>query len=396
MSKQPSQAVILAGGRGTRLRPFTDTMPKPMMQFHGRPFLEYLVEMLRGQGFDRILLLLGYLPEAITGYFGNGDKWGIHIDYAISDPENDTGRRLKLAQDRIDPIFLLAYCDNYWPMDFAQVWKQYNESSLPAQLVVYRNDDHYTRDNILVGPAGIVVQYDRSRRAAGLKGVDIGFAVLGNELLDVLPNENVSFEQTVYPQLVSRRKLGAFLTSHRYYSVGSPERLALTTEFLARKPAVILDRDGVLNRKMPRAEYVRSWADWEWIPGSLEAVALLKRAGYRVIVASNQAGVARGIVSAEVLAEIHQRMTAEIRQTGGDIDAIYYCPHGWDDGCECRKPKPGMLFRAQREFSLDLSRTPFIGDDERDRTAAEAAGCPPLTVTENFNLIDHARRILAQ
>jgi histidinol-phosphate phosphatase family protein len=366
-----------------------------MIRFHGKPFLEYLIEMLRGQGFERILLLLGYLPDVITEYFGDGERWDAQIEYAITDPEDDTGRRLKLARDRIDPVFLLAYCDNYWPMDFAQVWQQYEQGSAPAQLVVYRNDDDYTRDNILVGPDGIVAGYDRSRRSPGLKGVDIGFAVLRNELLDMLPDENVSFEQTVYPQLVGRRHLGAFLTSHRYYSVGSPERLPLTSEFLARRPTVILDRDGVLNKKMPRAEYVRSWADWEWIPGSLEAVALFSRAGYRVIVASNQAGIARGMVSPGGLQEIHRRMTAEIKEKGGDIDAIYYCPHGWDEGCECRKPKPGLLFAAQREFSLDLSRTPFIGDDARDRAAAEAAGCPALTVTDNLRLLDHARQMLA-
>lgn len=395
LSKRPTQAVILAGGRGARLRPFTDTMPKPMIRFHGKPFLEYLVEMLRGQGFDRILLLLGYLPDAITGYFGDGSRWGVHIDYAITDVEDDTGRRLKLAQDRIDPVFLLAYCDNYWPMDFARVWKQYEQADVPGQLVVYRNDDKYTRDNILIGQDGIVVGYDRSRQSPGLKGVDIGFAVLRNELLDMVPDENVSFEQTVYPQLVGRDQLGAFLTSHRYYSVGSAERLPLTTDFLARKPSVILDRDGVLNRKMPGAAYVRSWADWEWIPGSLEAVAMFRRAGYRVFVATNQAGVARGIVSADGLADIHWRMTAAIREHGGDIDAIYSCQHGWNDGCECRKPKPGMLFAAQREFSLDLSRTPFLGDDPRDQAAAEAAGCPGLVVTEDFTLIDHARQMLA-
>jgi histidinol-phosphate phosphatase family protein len=370
-------------------------MPKPMIPFHGKPFLEYLIEMLRGQGFDRILMLLGYLPNAITNYFGDGSRWDVRIEYAITDPEEDTGRRLKLAQDRVDPVFLLVYCDNYWPMDFAQLWKQYDTGAVPAQLVVYRNADQYTRDNTLVGSDGIVVGYDRSRQSPGLQGVDIGFAILRNELLDLLPNENVSFEQTVYPQLVNQRQLGAFLTSHRYYSVGSPDRLALTSEFLSRKPAVILDRDGVLNKKMPRAEYVRSWADWEWIPGSLDAVAMFRQAGYRVIVVSNQAGIARGIVSMDALSEIHEKMTTQIREKGGDIDAIYVCPHGWDDGCDCRKPKPGMLFAAQREFCLDLSRTPFIGDDERDRDAAQAAGCPALTVSGDVNLIDHARQMLA-
>src|SRR3989338_7749822 len=104
---RPTQAVILAGGRGMRLRPLTDARPKPMIEFHGKPFLEYLVELVQAQGFERILLLLGYLPEAIQGYFDDGHRWGLRIEYAVSAVDDDTGRRLKLAESRIDPVFLL-------------------------------------------------------------------------------------------------------------------------------------------------------------------------------------------------------------------------------------------------------------------------------------------------
>jgi len=150
----------------------------------------------------------------------------------------------------------------------------------------------------------------------------------------------------------------------------------------------------VLNRKMRVAEYVRSWSDWEWIPGAKEAIALFKRAGYRIFIVSNQAGIARGALSVEALAAIHEEMTREIRAAGGDIDRIYICPHGWGDGCDCRKPRPGMLIQAQRDFSLDLTRTPFIGDDERDLAAAEAAGCPGVIVNDAVRLIDRAREML--
>ena len=104
-SHRPTQAVILAGGRGTRLAPLTDTCPKPMIQFHGKPFLEYLIEMLKEQGFRRILLLLGYLPEVIQEYFGDGSRWGVSIEYSISPVEDDTGLRVKLAQPKIEPVF---------------------------------------------------------------------------------------------------------------------------------------------------------------------------------------------------------------------------------------------------------------------------------------------------
>ena len=392
--RRPTQAVILAGGRGERLRPLTDTQPKPMIPFHGRPFLEYLIELVRDQGFTRVLLLLGYLPEVIQRHFGDGSRWGIRIEYAVSAVEDDTGRRLKLAAPRIDPEFLLMYCDNYWPMRFERMWRQYAASGTAAMFTVYENRDQYTQDNVRVDEDGWVTVYDKDRTADGLGGVDIGFGIFRRDILERLPDENVSFERIVYPRLIAERSLQAFLTGHRYYSVSSHERLPLTERFLARRATVILDRDGVLNRKPPRAEYVRSWDDWEWLPGSREALRCFKEAGCRVIVVSNQAGIARGAMSQDDLAAIHRRMVEDARQAGGDIEAVYACPHGWDEGCACRKPKPGMLFAAQRAFDLDLSRTPFVGDDERDGQAAEAAGCPFAQVSEARTLLDVAHELL--
>ena len=392
--ERPKQAVILAGGRGQRLRPLTDTCPKPMIEFHGKPFLAYLLELLREQGFERVLLLLGYLPEVIQRACGDGRQWGLQIHYVVSAVEDDTGRRLKLAAAQVDPIFCFLYCDNYWPMPFERMWRQYTDTGVEGLLTVYRNRDRYTRDNVRVDHAGFVVAYDKERTAADLQGVDIGFGIFRREVLDLLPDENVSFERIVYPTLVAERKLQAFLTDHRYYSVSSHERLAITEAFLARRPTVIVDRDGVLNRKPPRAQYVRSWEEWEWLPGALDALRLLTAAGIQVIVISNQAGIARGAMTVADVEAIHQRMVQEIHTAGGRVDAVYYCPHGWEEGCECRKPKPGMLFQAQREFHLDLSRTPFLGDDERDGQAAEAAGCPWIQVTDNHSLLVVVQELL--
>jgi histidinol-phosphate phosphatase family protein len=105
-----------------------------------------------------------------------------------------------------------------------------------------------------------------------------------------------------------------------------------------------------------------------------------------VIVVSNQAGIARGAMTEADLEAVHRKLRAEAEEAGGRIDAIYYCPHGWDEWCDCRKPNPGMLFRAQREHHLDLTRTTFIGDDERDAEAAIAAGCTPVLVSDQLTL----------
>jgi D-glycero-D-manno-heptose 1,7-bisphosphate phosphatase len=170
----------------------------------------------------------------------------------------------------------------------------------------------------------------------------------------------------------------------------------LTEAFLARRPAILLDRDGVLNCKRPKGEYVRNWEEFTWLPGVAEALRLLRDAGFRVIVISNQAGVARRAMTEEDVLEIHRRMVRETSQGGGRIDAVYYCPHHWEDNCECRKPKPGMLFQAQRDFNLDLSRTLFIGDDERDAEAAAAAGSLSMLVSEKKGLLEIVRELTSQ
>jgi len=390
---RPTQAVILAGGRGTRLRPLTDTRPKPMIEIHGKPFVEYQVEQLRDQGFEKILLLLGYLPEVVQDYFGDGRRWGVKMEYSVSAVEDETARRLKLAESRLDPFFLLLYCDNYWPMQIERMWSRFVASGAPVMITVYTNKDSYTRNGVRVDADGYVAVYDKTCMSPGLQGVEISYALIDKSVVKLLPEANVSVEQALYSRLAQQQQLLAYVTDHRYYSVGALHRLPLTEAFLARRPAVILDRDGVLNKKPPRAQYVRSWGEFEWLPGSKEALRLFKEAGYRVVVVSNQAGIGRGEMADEDLLKIHERMKAETAAAGGHIEAIYYCPHGWDEGCECRKPKPGLLFQAQRELNLDLSRTPFIGDDERDAEAADAAGCPAMLVSDQLSLLDIAHRL---
>jgi D-glycero-D-manno-heptose 1,7-bisphosphate phosphatase len=391
---RPRQAVILAGGRGSRLAPLTDTRSKAMIEFHGKPFLEYIVELLKEQGFERVLLLLGYKAESIIDHFGDGSRVGMDISYSVSSPDDLTVRRMQIARDRIEDSFLLMYCDNYWPLDMNRMWARFETAGVPAMVTVYSNPDRYSRDSVIVGSDGLVKVYDRGRTMPGLSGIEIGYAILTRPVLDLLPEDDALFEEAVYPKLTARRQLAAWVTDHRYYSVGSHERLPLTAEFFSRRPTVLLDRDGVLNRKPARAEYVRTWADFEWMPGALDALALLHRSGCRTIVISNQAGVARGAMTADDLGDIHRRMLEVVRQNGGEIDAIYTCMHGWDEGCACRKPKPGMFFQAQREFSFDLSRAVYIGDDERDGTAAEAAGCRFLMASESNGILEQTKRFL--
>jgi histidinol-phosphate phosphatase family protein len=392
----PKQAVILAGGRGTRLRPITDTIPKAMVEFHGKPFLGYIVEMLKEQGFSSVLMLLGYLPGVIVDHFGDGREYRIRIDYDVTEPDDLTAYRVLHAADRIEDVFLLVYCDNYWPMRWDDMWRSYERSGAPAQITVYANEDGYSRDSVIVDDDDFVSVFDRSRTTPGLKGVEISYAILDKGVVrPMLDDPNLLFEDAVYPELTRRRELHAYRSEHRYYSVGGHERLPLTKAFLARRPSVILDRDGVLNERPPRAEYVRRPEDVRWLPGALEALRLFADAGWQAIVVSNQAGVARGVVTTKDVDAVNEHMRREAAEAGGRIEAFYYCPHGWDEGCACRKPRPGLLFQAQRDFHLDLTRTSFVGDDERDREAALAAGCRPVLLTDDLTLLDATHELLA-
>ena len=143
---------------------------------------------------------------------------------------------------------------------------------------------------------------------------------------------------------------------------------------------VFLDRDGVINRNPPNMGYVRRWSEFAFIPNARKAIRELTQNGYRIFLVTNQAGIGRGLFSEVDLMDIHARMVSEIVAAGGRIDAIYYCPHHPDAGCECRKPKPGMLTRAAREHNIELSSAYLIGDSITDIEAGQRAGTQTLLV----------------
>jgi len=141
---------------------------------------------------------------------------------------------------------------------------------------------------------------------------------------------------------------------------------------------IILDRDGVINYDSD--QYIKSPQEWLPIPGSLEAIATLNRYGFQVLVATNQSGIARGYYDVPILDDIHEKLMRELASVGGYIDEIFFCPHHPEDGCLCRKPKPGLLHQMQAKYPINFAETFFIGDSTVDIQAAKAAGCKPLLV----------------
>ena len=150
---------------------------------------------------------------------------------------------------------------------------------------------------------------------------------------------------------------------------------------------VILDRDGVIN--FDSRFHIKSPNEWEAIPGSLEAIARLSRAEFRVVVATNQSGIARGLFDINTLNRIHQKMVAQAQEKGGKIDAIFFCPHAPEALCNCRKPNPGLLLEASLRLGEPLSNIPFVGDSISDILAAQAAGAQPVLVKTGNGLASH-------
>jgi len=152
---------------------------------------------------------------------------------------------------------------------------------------------------------------------------------------------------------------------------------------------IILDRDGVINHDSD--QFIKSPNEWVPIPGSLEAIARLHQAGYRVVVCTNQSGIARGLFNIVTLNAIHQKLHAAVRMVGGEIDAIFFCPHAADDNCDCRKPKPGMLQEIAERFEVSLKGVPTIGDSLRDLQAGFVVGCTPYLVLTGKGEKTHAK-----
>jgi D-glycero-D-manno-heptose 1,7-bisphosphate phosphatase len=162
----------------------------------------------------------------------------------------------------------------------------------------------------------------------------------------------------------------------------------------ARRRAAFLDRDGVLNRRAPAHDYVRSPAEFVWLAGAREGVRRLNDEGWLVLVVSNQRGVARGLMTAADVEAIHARAQRELRAQGAHVDAFYFCPHGEDDRCACRKPQPGMILRAATEWNVDLAASFLVGDDARDLEAARRAGVRAWQMASDADLAHMLAEIL--
>ena len=226
------QSVILAGGKGMRLRPLTHKIPKVMIDINGRPFLQYVLELLHKKGISNIVLLVSYLGEQIEKYFGDGKKFGLDITYSYEDPPLGTGGALKKAGRLLLPEFLLVNGDTYLDFDCKSLKDRFRDLDCKGLICVHANKDGKTVPNILLGEDKRVIRYDNTN-PEGLKEVDAGAGIFRKEVLNLIPeNACVSFENEIYNKLIQERELYGFPIENEFLDIGVFQRLNYARKIL--------------------------------------------------------------------------------------------------------------------------------------------------------------------
>jgi len=233
------QAVILAGGAGTRLRPLTDTIPKPMIPVNGRPFLQYIVEWVVKYGVRECVFCIGYLADKFEEYFGDGSRFGLNIIYSVESQFLGTAGAIKLAENHLKDDFFVINGDTFLPVDLYDVYEAYRKTGGTGMIVVYDNSEKVAEGNIDIDEDGKVLAYGKKELlkkgdqivnlgsdSRSYKYVDAGMYVFKKDFLKLVKkDEFVSLEGHVYPELINRGELWAYKTSVRYFDLGTPERL---------------------------------------------------------------------------------------------------------------------------------------------------------------------------
>lgn len=392
------QAVILAGGMGTRLGGLTARTPKPLLEVGGRPFLDYLREQLWRHGIDRMLLLVGPHGEAFRRATGS-PAWGhVAVEIIADRPPAGTAGALRFARDRLDESFLLLNGDSFFDVNLLDLAMADDDG--PARIALRRVDDAGRYGHVLLEGGRVTRFGEKSSGGAGL--INGGIYRLRRDIVDAIPVGPASLETDLMPRLVARGAVTGRIYDAPFIDIGVPDSLAAAESLLPewhRRPAAFLDRDGILNHD---TGYVWQSENYVWQDGSAQAIKRLNDLGYYVFVVTNQAGVARGLYECADVDRLHGWINETLRRQGAHIDAFYYCPHHPDLGegpytrhCECRKPGPGMLLQAMREWPVDLGRSFMIGDKDSDLAAAEAAGVPTRRLFREGGDIELAIREVA-
>lgn len=231
------QAVILAGGLGTRLRPLTYEIPKPMVPINGKPYLEYQINYLKKFGITDVLILIGYLGEQIVEYFGDGSQYGVKITYSKEENPLGTGGAIKLAENQLEDEFLIIYGDSFLPIDYGDLFNFYNKHGKSSLLIAYDNSSGKTPvpNNLAIDTNFLVQKYEKNSLDPALKYVESGVSLLKKTLTTEIPsNQKCSLEEIIFPKLIGENRLIAYITKEPFYDIGTPDRLETITNYFAQ------------------------------------------------------------------------------------------------------------------------------------------------------------------
>lgn len=411
------KAIIMSGGRGTRISELFPDIPKPLIPICGKPVLEHEIECLRDQGFTDIILTVSYMADKIMKYFDDGSGLGVHIDYFIeNEPLGNAGALFKL-QDKLTEDFLLLNADAVFNIDFKRFAAFHEEHDGLVTLFTHPNDHPYDSGLIIADSDKSVQKWlakEDERPEYYKNRVNAGLHIISPKLLEQDINlPKIDLDRHLLKPLAGSGKMFCYDSPEYVRDMGTPERFeAVSRDFESGKvfagnlrnkqKAIFLDRDGTINKYKG---FLRSADDFELLPTASEAIRLINRSGYLAIVVTNQPVIARGEVTFAQLSEIHNKMETLLGRDGAYLDAIYFCPHHPDKGyggeiselkidCSCRKPKPGMLFRAAKDFHIDLDLSWMIGDGENDVAAGKAAGCRTKRILTDGDLLTAVKEIL--
>ncbi len=396
------KAVILAGGFGSRMGDICAEIPKPLIEISGKPILAYQIEALKEQGVVDFVFVVGYLGEKIKEYFSDGSDFGVNISYFFeAEPLGTAGALFHLG---LKEDFLLLNGDLIFDFCLCDMLSFHKKSGALITLMAHPNDHPFDSTLLSADENGCVKEIiPKDNKPFSYSNLcNAGIQIVSPSVFEKPTDfKKVDFDKDIVKPLTKKGVVFAYRTSEYVKDMGTPERFETVEKDIKsglvkakcrknKQRAVFVDRDGTLNI---HKGFITRQEDIELIEGTENAVRELNRMGFLVIVITNQPVIARGDCTENELLRIHNRLETLLGKGGAFLDAIYYCPHHPDSGflnerkelkikCDCRKPAPGLIFKARDEFNIDLSRSFMVGDTVQDVLAGQNAGCTPILVGE--------------
>lgn len=411
------KVIIIAGGQGTRIASVNNEIPKAMIPVDGKPVLEYQVELAKRYGLTDFIFVIGHLGSVIKDYFDDGSRWGVTITYYQEQAPMGTAGAMPQIARLLKEDFFMFYGDTVMDIALDKMLEFHQKHQSEATLFVHPNDHPYDSDIVEVDNDNRLIQLHIKPHPDGFVSrnlVNASLFILSPRIIDYVPEgQKVNFEKHVFPKcLADGVRMYGYVSAEYIKDMGTPDRYEkvcqdVVTGKVARlnkryaRAAVFLDRDGVINKEV---KFLHKPEQLELIPGAADAIRLINQKGYLAIVVTNQPVIARNMCSIEELETIHATLETMLGKEHAYLDAVYYCPHHPDGGypeerkeykiaCDCRKPKPGMILQAAKDWNIDLSQSYMIGDSENDVKAGENAGVKQ-TFRISQNEPDSLKRLL--